>query len=268
LDKYLKAQNIKEIGSKAQAETQYYEKDEIVSQYCEFHYGDAYLGVSNFLKKVADITNKYTLNTTSILDIGCGVGRASFELAKTFDKVVGIDFSEQFINVAQAFKESSVLRYEKKIEGDIKELKEITLKELNLHNIDVSKIEFWQGDACDLKPHFIGYDAIIAINLLDRLYDAELFLNDISKRLNKNGIFIVGSPFTWSSEYVQKEKWLGGKIENNQTIYSQDRLEEILSKDFELIDVPFDVEFVIQEHIRKYQHTFSKFSIWKKIDKI
>ena len=256
-----------QTNSMTHEETQYYEKDEIISQYCEFHYGDEYFGVSNFLKKVADITNKYALNTNSVLDIGCSVGRASFELAKTFDKVVGIDFSARFINVAQAFKENAVLRYEKKIEGDIKELKEVTREELDLHNIDVSKIEFWQGDACNLKPHFTGYDAIIAINLLDRLYDAELFLNDIAKRLNKDGIFIVGSPFTWSSEYVQKDKWLGGKIENDRPIYSQDRLEEILSKDFELVDSPFDVEFVIQEHIRKYQHTFSKFSIWKKVDR-
>jgi len=260
---------IARLGSKMSITTpHYYKKDEIISQYCEFHYGDEYFGVSNFLKKVADITNKYTLNTTSVLDIGCSVGRASFELAKTFDKVVGIDFSARFINVAQAFKENGVLRYEKKIEGDITELKEVTLKDLNLHNIDLSKTEFWQGDACNLKPHFANYDAIIAINLLDRLYDPELFLNDIAKRLNKDGIFIVGSPFTWSSEYVQKEKWLGGKIENNKVLYSQDMLETILNKDFKLIDAPFDVEFVIQEHIRKYQHTFSKFSIWKKIDKV
>jgi putative 4-mercaptohistidine N1-methyltranferase len=220
--------------------------------------------VQNFLTKVADIAKKYAINTSSVLDIGCSVGRASFELTKTFNSVTGIDFSARFINVAQDLINNGVYRFEKKIEGDITQPKKITLKDFNLDKTDLDKLKFWQGDACNLKPHFKNYDMIIAINLLDRLYDPELFLRDIAKRLNNDGIFIVGSPFTWSDEYVKKEHWLGGKVENGKPIYSQDTLSSILSDEFELIAKPFDVEFVIQEHVRKYQHTFSKFSVWKK----
>ncbi|MDX1810263.1 MAG: 5-histidylcysteine sulfoxide synthase [Sulfurospirillaceae bacterium] len=243
---------------------EYYEKDEIISQYCEFHYGDEHFGVKNFAKNIADIAGKYAINKKSVLDIGCSVGRTSFELCKTFEKVTGIDFSARFINVAQSLKDNGYLRYEKKIEGDIKEQKEITLKSLGLDKINFEKLEFWQGDACNLKPHFENYDMIVAINLLDRLYNPKLFLQDVSRRLNDEGIFIVASPFTWSEEYVKKENWLGGKIENGKVIYSQDRLNEILQEDFVPLSDPFDVEFVIQEHVRKFQHTLSKFSIWKK----
>ena len=249
---------------KIKDDSEYYEKDEIISQYCEFHYGDEHFNVQNFLTKVADIAKKYAINTSSVLDIGCSVGRASFELTKTFDSVTGIDFSARFISVAQDLINNGVFRFEKKIEGDITEPKKITLKDFNLQKTDLDKLEFWQGDACNLKPHFKNYDMIIAINLLDRLYDPELFLRDIAKRLNNDGIFIVGSPFTWSDEYVKKEHWLGGKIEDGKKIYSQDRLANILNDEFELVEEPFDVEFVIQEHVRKYQHTFSKFSVWKK----
>ena len=243
----------------------YYEKDEIISQYCEFHYGEKHFNVPNFLSNVANISNKYAINKGRVLDIGCSVGRASFELTKSFESVTGIDFSARFINVAQALKDNGVLRFEKKIEGDITEPKEITLENLKLKKTDLEKLEFWQGDACNLKPHFKNYDLIIAINLLDRLYDPELFLRDIAKRLNKDGVFIVGSPFTWSDEYVKKEHWLGGKIQNGKKIHSQDTLNKILSDEFELVVIPFEVEFVIQEHIRKYQHTFSQFSVWKKL---
>ena len=147
--------------------------------------------------------------------------------------MTGIDFSARFINVAQSLKDSEILRFETKIEGDITQQKEITIKDIGVQKSDLEKLEFWQGDACNLKPHFKNYDLIIAINLLDRLYDPELFLRDIAKRLNKNGIFIVGSPFTWSEEYVKKEHWLGGKIQNGKNIYSQERLNEILSDEFE-----------------------------------
>ncbi len=242
----------------------YYEKDEIISQYCEFHYGDRYLNIPNFLTEVAKISNKYAINKNRALDIGCSVGRASFELIKDFQSVTGIDFSARFISVAQSIKDSGVVRYEQKIEGDITRPKEIRLESLGLKNSDLEKLEFWQGDACNLKPHLKEYDLIIAINLLDRLYNPKLFLRDIAKRLNKDGIFIVASPFTWSEEYVKKEHWLGGKIEHNTKIYSQDSLSKILSDEFDLVDKPFEVEFVIQEHIRKYQHSFSQFSVWRK----
>ncbi len=242
----------------------YYEKDEIISQYCEFHYGDEHFSVPNFAKKIAQIADKYAINRNRVLDIGCSVGRSSFELCSNFKSVTGIDFSARFISVAQSFKDKGILRFEKKIEGDIKENREITLKSIVLDEVDLQRLEFWQGDACNLKPHFKNYDMIVAINLLDRLYDPKLFLKDMAKRLNENGIFIIGSPFTWSEEYVKKENWLGGKVEDGKPIYSYDTLAKILNEEFELVDGPFDVEFVIQEHVRKYQHSFSKFSIWKK----
>ena len=35
------------------------------------------------------------------LDLGCAVGGAAFELARSFSHVLGIDFSHKFIEAAQ-----------------------------------------------------------------------------------------------------------------------------------------------------------------------
>ena len=243
----------------------YYETDKIISQYCEFHYGESYLGVDNFPKKIAQIAKKYApKDTKRVLDIGCSVGRTSLELKRDFPFVQGIDFSTRFIKVAIEFIKNKELKYKKTIEGDITEDKTITLKDLNLDTVDMDGLEFWQGDACNLKEHFNSYDLIVAINLLDRLYDSEKFLKDITSKINKDGIFIIASPFTWDEQYVPKDKWLGGKVENGKNIYSQDQLNQLLENDFIMVEDPFEVEFVIQEHCRKYQHTFSLLSIWKK----
>ena len=196
--------------------------------------------------------------------MGCSVGRCSFELKKYFPSVTGIDFSTRFIKVAIDLQEKKHINYKQKIEGDITKDKTVTLVDLELDNLDMDGLEFWQGDACNLKPNFDSYDMIVAINLLDRLYDSRKFLNDITEKLNPNGILIIASPFTWSEEYVSKKEWLGGKIENNTPIYSQDILNKILLENFIAVEEPFEVEFVIQEHCRKYQHTFSLCSIWKK----
>jgi len=246
-------------------EVEYYESDEIVAQYCEFHYGDEYLGVKNFPKIIANIAKKYsTESTKKVLDLGCSVGRCCFELKRYFPSVTGIDFSARFIKVAIDLQEKKHINYKQKVEGDITKDKTITLKDLELETLDMKGLEFWQGDACNLKPNFHSYDMIVAINLLDRLYDSRKFLDDITSKLNSDGILIIASPFTWSEEYVGKKEWLGGKIKNNTPIYSQDTLNKILLENFTVLEKPFEVEFVIQEHCRKYQHTFSLCSIWKK----
>jgi cyclopropane fatty-acyl-phospholipid synthase-like methyltransferase len=41
---------------------------------------------------------------TSAIDIGCAVGGASFHLAAHFDTVLGVDFSQSFVNAANMMK--------------------------------------------------------------------------------------------------------------------------------------------------------------------
>lgn len=66
-------------------------------------------------------------------------------------------------------------------------------------------------------------------------------------------------------ELNKKEFWLGGyKDENNKEVKTIDTLKEILGKHFELIHVE-NVEFVIKETQRKYQHSVAEVSVWRKI---
>jgi predicted TPR repeat methyltransferase len=78
-----------------------YENDKMLSEYAEFHYGDTYYDVANFPEALANIAIKVLGDKPAgkALDIGCAVGRSSFELAKHFDHVTGIDFSARLINL-------------------------------------------------------------------------------------------------------------------------------------------------------------------------
>ena len=57
------------------------------------------------------------------LDIGCAVGRSTFELAREFDEVVGMDFSSAFIAKCQQLKISGESEYTLIVEGNIVEKK-------------------------------------------------------------------------------------------------------------------------------------------------
>jgi len=240
-----------------------YETDNLVSQYCEFHYGSEYFGVQNFSIACANIAKNYMNNANKVLDIGCATGRLSFELAKYFNEVDAIDFSARFIQVGVNLQENGKITYKSCIEGDLSEDKNISMIRLGYDSIK-NKVSFFQGDACNLKAQFNSYDMIIATNLIDRLYDPKLFLQDVSNRLNTNGILIITSPYTWLEEYTKKDKFLGGYInKDGKDIYTIDTLEDILNNEFTLVHTQ-DVEFVIKETKRKFQHSVSQLSVWRK----
>lgn len=242
-----------------------YETDELVSQYCDFQYGEEYFGVENFAVACAQKAIAYTQTTEQnrALDLGCATGRASFELAKAFKEVCGIDFSARFVQVGVELQKMATVGYYQKGEGSLKKRKEVSLKVLGLDKLS-DKVEFWQGDACNLKPHFKDYDLIMATNLIDRLYEPRLFLNSVHERINEGGYLILTSPYTWLEEYTAKEFWIGGYTdENGHEVTTLDGLRSILLSHFELVSTE-DVPFVIRETERKFQHTISQMSVWKK----
>ena len=244
-------------------ENDIYESDALVSQYCEFQYGDTHFGVENFAIACAKIASKFARNTTKALDLGCATGRASFELAKTFDEVEGLDFSVRFVQVGSKLKEKGYVAFRCKEEGELSLNKKVTLQDQGYEDVS-QKVSFWQGDACNLKPNFTSYDLIMATNLIDRLYNPKLFLDTIDTRLNEEGILMLTSPYTWQESSTKKEFWLGGyNDENGNEVTTLQSLKNILNDKFELLHVE-DLEFVIKETARKYQHTISQVSIWKK----
>ena len=240
-----------------------YETDELIAQYCEFHYGSENFGVKNFCVNSVELLKPYIKNikTKKALDLGCSVGRSTYELARNFDEVIGIDFSANFINVGVKLKNYDSLIYKVKKEGEIFEEKSVSLESLGLEEIK-NKVSFMQGDACNLKDIYTGFDLIFCSNLIDRLYYPQMFLDDIPSRINKDGLLVLLSPYTWLEDYTPKENWLGGYMKDNKEVYTLDTLKEKLL-DFELLET-IDVPFVIKETSRKYQHTISQMSIWKK----
>ena len=240
-----------------------YETDELIAQYCEFHYGSENFGVKNFCVNSVELLKPYIkdIKTKKALDLGCSVGRSTYELARNFDEVIGIDFSANFINVGVKLKNYDSLIYKVKKEGEIFEEKSVSLESLGLEEIK-NKVSFMQGDACNLKDIYTGFDLIFCSNLIDRLYYPQMFLDDIPNRINKDGLLVLLSPYTWLEDYTPKENWLGGYMKDNKEVYTLDTLKEKLLN-FELLET-IDVPFVIKETSRKYQHTISQMSIWKK----
>jgi len=244
----------------------HYETDKLLSEYAEFHYGDTYFDVPNFPKALAGlaIAAMGDKPARKALDLGCASGRAAFELARHFDEVTGVDFSARFIGQGVQLASQGVLRYTLADEGDLVFYRERTLTGLGLDNVR-RKVAFYQGDACNLKPLYTGYDLILAANLIDRLYDPAKLLTSIHTRLNPGGILLIASPYTWLEEHTKREAWIGGFKRDGESFGTLDGLKEVLGVHFKLIQGPTEVPFVIRETRRKFQHTLSEVTIWERV---
>jgi 5-histidylcysteine sulfoxide synthase/putative 4-mercaptohistidine N1-methyltranferase len=244
----------------------HYETDRLLSEYAEFHYGDQYHGVPNFPRALADIALRCLGDRPArrALDLGCATGRATFELARRFAEVTGMDFSARFIGLGAQLADQGVLRYTLVDEGELVSWREVWLKDLDLAEVR-DRVTFVQGDACNLKAQFTGYDLLLAANLIDRLYSPTRFLAQCHARINPGGLLLIASPYTWLTEHTPREEWLGGFKRDGENVTTLDGLKAVLGAHFRLIEGPLEVPFVIRETRRKFQHSLSEVTVWERL---
>jgi putative 4-mercaptohistidine N1-methyltranferase len=257
---------ISEQEPEIQAQDNVYETDELIAQYCEFHYGNEYFSVENFpvacVQTLMTHVQANSIATDRALDLGCAVGRSSFELAKNFQHVDALDFSARFVQQGAKLQAHNRLRYTLPVEGDIVEYREVLLDKLGYEGVK-DRVDFLQGDACNLKPQFTNYNVVFAGNLIDRLYEPAMFLKDIQVRIVSGGLLVLTSPYTWLEEYTDKSNWLGGVKVNGENFSTLDALKQQLADSFDFEEA-VDVPFVIRETARKHQHTVAQMTIWRK----
>jgi len=241
-----------------------YESDQLAAQYCDAHYGPEHFGVGNFAKRCAEICLELTAGRSrgAALDVGCAVGRASFELARGFDQVTGIDFSSRFFRLAARMQEEGYLRYALPEEGEIVSFHELTLEELGLEGAR-DKVRFYQADACNLPEKFSGYDLVLAANLIDRLYSPRRFLTEIRQRMNPGALLVIASPYSWEKQYTNQDEWLGGYRAAGENVGTLQGLADCLTPHFRMLGEPRDVPFTIRETARRYQHTIAQLTAWE-----
>ncbi|MFT4688363.1 MAG: putative 4-mercaptohistidine N1-methyltransferase [Limisphaerales bacterium] len=246
----------------------FYETDRAVSEYLHFHYGedDDLLPwesgpVSALNYPVRCITE--CLDTARVsdraraLDLGCAVGRSSFELARHCHEVIGIDFSQKFVTAASALVTDGSANYSYTVEGSLSNEASATVDPA----INRTRVSFEQGDATDLRDHLSGFDVILMANLICRLSDPKACLSRLSGLLNPGGQLLIMTPCTWLEEYTPRENWLGGFERDGKEVRTLASLHEALASDFEL-DHRTDLPFLMREHERKFQWTVAEATRW------
>jgi len=266
-----------------------YETDESLHMYLGLHYptsGEAE-GVApvlphhnapthgiRFPQRVAEllVSLKPAKTNGHALDIGCAVGGASFELARTFEHVDAFDFSHSFVGAAKRMQIGDEMNFNIPVEADLHE-KVRAVHEKHITPDVRSKVKFFTGDACQIADmsadgQLSKYDGVLMSNLLCRLPDPMACLNGLPSVVNRGGVIVMVTPFSWLTDFTPRSKWLGGFYDpvSKDPIRSKDSLKRIMeSNGFEKIHED-EMPLVIREHQRKYQYIVSEATGWRRTE--
>ena len=235
-----------------------YETQKLLNEYLLFHYGtSSELNPFGFIKEshlhFPERTVSENLDSSKsfkrALDLGCSVGRSSFELSSFCEDVLAIDNSRMFIENAENLRLNASLKYHIHTEGN--EVIETFAKVPKASK--PKKVRFQVGDAMTLSDDIGQFDVIHAANLICRLPEPKKLLNRFPSLLNTGGLLIITTPCTWLGEFTKPDYW-----PESSTL---DWLKDSLSPQLVLNEVK-DMPFVILEHHRKYQYSLAQATIW------
>ena len=107
------------------------------------------------------------------------------------------------------------------------------------------------------------FDAVLAANLLCRLRDPRLCVENFPALVRPGGQLVIATPCTWLEAFTPAAHWLGGFERNGARVTTLQSLSEMLEPAFEL-KRGFDLPFLIREHARKFQWNVAQVSVWKR----
>ena len=226
------------------------------------HFGVSSHQADHDLQQILQLVKPYLRSNDKVLDLGCGVGRLAFELAKTSGHVDGIDFTARHIQHCLDLKEQGQLRYAMPTQGEIFDFHEVTLDNLGFEQ-SPENLHFAQGDGLNLKPQFSDYDLAICYRVIEFSYHPQILLQQLSQRIKAGGVVVLGSSYAWDLSITDMAHWIGGFKRNGENLSSEAHLFEIMSPEFELLqETQVTSQFELDQ--RTSQTAINHITIWRK----
>ena len=187
-----------------------------VSTYAFSHYEDLHTGtscpapesagsVAQLLKEALKLLGTESISGP-VLDIGCSVGRTTFELAEVFSgPVVGIDLNFSMLKVAAGVLRRGAVAYPRRKEGIAYERVSFPVSFFHTDQVD-----FWVCDATALPFENEAFSMAASLNVLDCVWSPYHHLQELARVLRPDSKAILSTPYDWTAGVTPVEAWLGG----------------------------------------------------------
>ncbi|MFQ5525111.1 MAG: methyltransferase domain-containing protein [Thermoanaerobaculia bacterium] len=147
-----------------------------------------------------------------VLDLGCSVGRVTFELAgRTGRKTLGVDLNTAMLRMAAGVLRHGQVRYPRRKTGLVYDAREF---EVDLPGAD--RTDFWACDAVALPVAAASFAAIVGLNFLDSAQSPVDALTSIFRVLMPGGKALLACPYDWTPGATPVEGWIGGHSQRGE----------------------------------------------------
>ncbi len=135
------------------------------------------------------------------LDLGCSVGRYTFELARFSDLAVGMDLNFSAVSSAARFHRTKRVFFERRKHGRCFEKIETSFS-------PPQNVFFLVGDA--LNPPFSAkaFDFVSSLNLVDNVTLPLVLIGQMDALLKQGCSLVMGSPYEWRADLCEPSQWL------------------------------------------------------------
>ncbi|MGZ0172622.1 MAG: methyltransferase domain-containing protein [Planctomycetales bacterium] len=140
-----------------------------------------------------------------ILDVGCSVGRTTFELARrTKSHVIGLDLNIAMLRMAREVAATSTVRFLGRRGGTDYQPCSFSVSPI----VDVHAF-FVVGDALQVPFKDRCFQTIFALNLLDCVRSPSSLIKELNRLLADDGTLVISTPFDWAPTSTDPSEWLG-----------------------------------------------------------
>jgi SAM-dependent methyltransferase/uncharacterized protein YbaR (Trm112 family) len=187
--------------------------------------------------------------TQRALDVGCSVGRGVYELARRCGLTYGVEPA-----YGPAFFARRVLRrfptplesYWLKWDGDVRQRRPLS----DWRRDDV-EILVASGDNLPFPAN--TFDALCSWNVIDRVPHPAKLLAEQERVLRPGGVFSTTDPYSWTTSYTPRKRWIGGQ----DGVRSADALRQRLGQTFDVLEESAYIPWFFWNYERSFQLYFS-----------
>lgn len=182
------------------------------------------------------------------LDLGCSVGRYTFELARLSHIAIGVDLSFNTVSSAAKFHRVKQVSYELRKHGR-------HFEEVQSPYLPPQNILFLVADALDPPFRAESFDLVAGLSLVDNVRLPLVLIGQMDALLRPGGSLILGSPYEWRADICDPEEWLETDAMDGQVMVRrilEGTMFPQMGLKYEVLQELLDLPWVLRHHARHW----------------